>query len=385
MMSRILKAQGAVVLELRARTGNVRRMFLASGLAIGLSLVLTACGHRPDVMTPVKVTDKETFKVDMLVATTRKPDKNPALLYGGERGSGIGLDNIVISVPPDKVRQTGQVQWPALPKPDPSKTFVTEKAAPLSDAEIMPWFKRTSRGNRRVVIFVHGFNNTYANAVYRFAQLMRDARIDAAPVLFTWPSRGNILDYVYDRESTIYSRTGLGELLSAATDSPDVTDVTILAHSMGTWLTMEALRDMALRKGRVSPKIRSVVLASPDIDIDVFQRQVQEMGPKRPRITIFSSSNDLALRLSGWIAGDVQRLGTADISRYRDAFARQGITVVDASDAAQSDPLGHNAFAENPDILRSLGKTFLAKPDVRPPRLLAAGVLLPWDLVTLAR
>ncbi|MGK8642933.1 alpha/beta hydrolase [Brucella anthropi] len=41
-------------------------------------------------------------------------------------------------------------------------------------------------------------------AVYRFAQLVHDAKIDAAPVLFTWPSRGNVLDYVYDRESTIY-------------------------------------------------------------------------------------------------------------------------------------------------------------------------------------
>lgn len=344
---------------------------------IALSIALTACGHRSDIMSPVSVTEAGTTRVDMLVATTRKRDKNPAVFYSGERDSGIHLDNIVISIPPDKSRQVGQIQWPGGSKPDPARNFVTEKAAPLSESEAMPWFKRTSRGNKRVVVFVHGFNNTYASAVYRFAQLMHDARIDAAPVLFTWPSRGNMLDYVYDRESTIYSRYGLGELLTAVTESSDVSDVTVIAHSMGTWLTMEALRDMAMRNGRVSPKIHTVVLASPDIDIDVFQRQITEMGDKRPRFTIFSSRNDVALRVSGWIAGDVQRLGTADISRYHDTFSKQGITVVDASDASQSDPLGHNAFAENADILKSLGNTFLTRPERRAPRLLSAGILFP--------
>lgn len=366
------------------RRGHLKgRVSVAS--VVALSMALTACGHRSDIMSPVPVAATGTAKVDMLVATTRKRDKNPALFYNGERDGGINLDNVVISIPPDKNRQVGQIQWPGTSKPDPTRNFVTEKAAPLSESEIMPWFKRTSRGKRRVVVFVHGFNNTYASSVYRFAQLMHDARIDAAPVLFTWPSRGNMLDYVYDRESTIYSRYGLGELLSAVTESTDVADVTVIAHSMGTWLTMEALRDMAMRNGRVSPKIHSVVLASPDIDIDVFQRQLKEMGEKRPRFTIFSSRNDLALRVSGWIAGDVQRLGTADISRYRDIFAKQGITVVDASDASQSDPLGHNAFAENADILNSLGNTFLTKPEQRAPRLLSAGVLLPLDLVRLGQ
>ncbi|WP_436260296.1 alpha/beta hydrolase [Mesorhizobium caraganae] len=84
-----------------------------------------------------------------------------------------------------------------------------------------------------MLIFVPGFDNGHAEAVYRFAQLVHDARISAAPVPFTWPSRGNVLDYVYDRESTIYSRFGLDAVLNAAVDSPDVAEVVILAHSMG--------------------------------------------------------------------------------------------------------------------------------------------------------
>ena len=85
-------------------------------------------------------------------------------------------------------------------------------------------------------------------------------------------SRANVLDYAYDRESTNYSRTQLEEILRRAAQDPSVGDVTIMAHSMGSWLVTEALRQMAIRDGRVAPKIRNVILASPDLDIDVFRR-----------------------------------------------------------------------------------------------------------------
>lgn len=248
--------------------------------------------------------------------------------------------------------------------PDPQRSFVTVKADLLGDEEVMPWFRKTRGANRRVLVFVHGFNNDYSESVYRFAQLIHDARIDAAPILFTWPSRGNVLDYVYDRESTIYSRFGLGAVLQEAVQSPDVEDVTLLAHSMGTGLAMETLRDMAHKNGQVSPKIHTVFLASPDIDVDVFHRQVIELGDKRPQITILSSRNDLALKLATFIAGDVQRLGATDFQPHKKLLQKYGITVVDASDAKQHDVLGHSAYAQNTDILNALGETFVAKPEI---------------------
>lgn len=333
------------------------------GCLLLTATLLAGCGHRVDVMSPVALSDPQTSRVDMLVATTRRPSDNPALRYTGERGEDVSLDNIVVSIPPEKARQIGQVQWPERGKPDPKRSFVTVKADTVNDNQAMSWFRKTSHGKRRVLVFVHGFNNDYSESVYRFAQLVHDARIDAAPVLFTWPSRGNVFDYVYDRESTIYSRFGLGEVLKAAVDSPDVDDVTILAHSMGTGLAMESLRDMANKYGKVSPKIHSVFLASPDIDVDVFQRQVIEMGNKRPQITILSSKNDLALKLSTFLAGDVQRLGATDFRPYEKLLQQYNIRVIDASDAKQADVLGHSAFAQNADILKALGTTFLAKPE----------------------
>ncbi|SIR21086.1 Esterase/lipase superfamily enzyme, partial [Rhizobium sp. RU20A] len=236
----------------------------------------------------------------------------------------------------------------------PKTAFVVSKADEMTEDGAMDWFRRTSGGKRRVLIFVHGFNTTYADAVFRFAQITHDIHADAAPVLFTWPSRGSTLDYVYDRESTIYSRFGLVAVLEKAISSPDVADITVLAHSMGTWLTMEALRDVAMKSGRVSPKVRNVVLASPDIDVDVFRRQVTEMGAQRPRFTVYASRNDMALAASTFIAGDVGRLGSMDLRPYKAELAREGISVIDATDVKQADMLGHTAFAQNSEMLQAL-------------------------------
>ena len=74
---------------------------------------------------------------------------------------------------------------------------------------------------RRVLIFVHGFNTRFEEAVYRFAQIVHDARVDVAPVLFTWPSGGSVTDYVYDRDSAVYSRDALEAVLAGFGQGPE--------------------------------------------------------------------------------------------------------------------------------------------------------------------
>ena len=258
--------------------------------------VIGCAGLPKGVLAPVQATVPGASQVNLLVATTRAPASDPAVLFSGERGQGLHATEITVSIPPAENRQVGQVQWPKRLPPDPSTEFATTKVRTLSDlGEVRGWLKQHLPRNRRVLIFVHGFNNRYEDAVYRFAQIVHDSHADVAPILFTWPSRANVLDYAYDRESTNYSRTQLEEVLRRAAQDPSVGDVTIMAHSMGSWLVTEALRQMAIRDGRVAPKIRNVILASPDLDIDVFRRQSQELGPSRPKLTLFVSQDDQAL------------------------------------------------------------------------------------------
>ncbi len=178
-----------------------------------------------------------------------------------------------------------------------------------------PLAVRLAPKSGRVLVFVHGYNTRFESSVFHFVQLVHDMGTDAAPVLFSWPSRGRLLDYNYDRESANYSRSDLAGLLRAVARSPNVKDIVVVAHSMGAWLTVESLRQIALEDGRVPAKISNLILASPDLDIDVFRRQVAEMGADRPHITIFVSRHDRALALASLIAGGVTRVGAVDLTR----------------------------------------------------------------------
>nr|WP_262266138.1 MULTISPECIES: alpha/beta hydrolase [unclassified Microvirga] len=322
------------------------------------------CASSPKgVLAPVPAAVPGASQVNLLVATTRAPASDPAVLFSGERGQGLYTTEITLSIPRAANRQVGQVQWPKRLPPDPSNEFTTTKVRTLSDlGEVRGWLKQHLPRSRRVLVFVHGFNNRYEDAVYRFAQIVHDSHADVAPILFTWPSRANVLEYAYDRESTNYSRTQLEEVLRRAAQDPSVGDVTIMAHSMGSWLVIEALRQMAIRDGRVAPKIRNVILAAPDLDIDVFRRQSQELGPSRPKLTLFLSQDDQALGVSRLIGGDVDRLGQINPAAepYRSELEKAGVTVLDLTALKSGDPLNHSKFAESPEVVRLLGERLVA-------------------------
>lgn len=335
---------------------------LALVAAFSAPAALSGCARPEGVMVPVAVAPEAgTSKVDMLVATTRAHAETEGVLFSGERGDSLSFANLVVSIPPN--REPGSIQWPSRVPGDPAREFVVTEVDPLSRAQVLPWFKGLPGNKRRVLVFVHGFNTPFDASVFRFAQFVNDTRSNLVPVLFTWPSRGRVTSYVYDRESANFSRSDLAYVLSAAARSPHVDEVVVLAHSMGAWLAVEALRQLALQEGRVPAKIDNVILASPDLDLDVFERQLQEMGPKRPKMTIFVSRNDHALSLSRTLAGDVQRVGSVDLtdSAYAARLEQgDGITVLDLTALQGGDALNHTKFATQPDMVRLIGDQLVA-------------------------
>jgi esterase/lipase superfamily enzyme len=343
---------------------------LNPGPRVGIALVLAlaaftlqACSSRPlGVLKPVAATVPDATQLDMLVVTTRERHESESILFSGERGSDLSLTNIVVSIPPAEARTVGEVQWPARLPANPAKEFATLKTEALEGRQASLWLKQAAKRKGRVLVFVHGYNNRFEDAVYRFAQIAHDSGADAVPVLFTWPSRGSVFAYNYDRESTNYSRDALEETLREISRDPSVKTVTVLAHSMGTWLAVEALRQMAIRDGRVSPKVADVILAAPDLDVDVFRRQWRGMGERRPRFTMFVSRDDIALGLSRRIAGNVDRLGAIDPSEepYRSQFEAAGITIHDLTKLKTGDALHHGKFAESPEVVRLIGERLIA-------------------------
>src|SRR5690606_12791667 len=179
----------------------------------------------------------------------------------------------------------------------------------------------------------------------RAAQIVHDSGYTGTPVLFSWASTGRTVDYIYDNNSATIARDGLEQTLRMLRDA-GAKRIDIVAHSMGNWLTMEALRQLAISNDRdIGNSLGDVVLASPDIDIDVFKSQLRRVGrPDRP-FFVLVSRDDRALQISGILAGNRPRVGDYGNDK---ALAALGVTVVDVSSLSSGDRLNHARFADNP-------------------------------------
>jgi esterase/lipase superfamily enzyme len=205
--------------------------------------------------------------------------------------------------------------------------FVTASAEHLDKQPFIAAISTLARssGRSKVLVFVHGYNNRFDEAVYRLAQIVQDSKAPVIPILFSWPSRGllSLQAYKDDFENAHQSRGALQQLLDVIALNRDVKEVTVLCHSMGCSPTLDALRP--------KNKVKNVLLVAPDVDVDVFRKEINQIGYPRPRIALFVSQDDQALMLSKSIWGGKARLGDANphYEPYRSSFEREGILVFD--------------------------------------------------------
>lgn len=163
------------------------------------------------------------------------------------------------------------------------------------------------------VVFIHGYNTTATEAVFRLAQIQEDLGFRDPGVLFTLPSAGHTTGYVYDRDNGLYARDDLVDLLDSLTRGNN--RAIIVAHSLGGHLAMEALRQARLiGNDRLIRQIAAVVLMSPDIDTDVFRRQAEVVGELPEPFLVLSTTRDRALSVSSFLTGR-SRLGRTIDSR----------------------------------------------------------------------
>ncbi len=276
-------------------------------------------------------------------------------MFSGERADELSFAEVTVSIPPDASRKIGEVQWPARLPGDPQRDFTTVSADYLDRTRFSTSVAAAVKqsGRNKVLVFVHGFNNRFDDAVYRLAQIVHDSKVPVVPVLFTWPSRGELRlrAYTYDRESANFSRDALDNVLSSLDSQPAVSEVYLLAHSMGNWIALEALRTRAIRGPAAASrrsKLKNVMLVAPDVDVDVFRSQLYRMGGARPPISLFVSRDDRALSLSARLWGDVPRLGDIDPSQepYQSELRRDRIDVYDLTKLAVAGDDAHGRAFE---------------------------------------
>jgi esterase/lipase superfamily enzyme len=306
--------------------------------AVASAVCCSACSGRlpQGALAPVAQTDTAgTSLVPMLVATTRKRSTDAGDMFDREAADEVSYASITVSIPPDAARKIGEVQWPTSLPGDPRQNFITVSANYLDKHSFVDALAAATKqsGRGKVLVFVHGFNNRFDEAVFRFAQIVHDAKAPAVAVLFSWPSRGvvGLREYQDDVEEANNSRVAFEQLLDTIAANANVKQVTIVCHSMGCSPTLEALRSKASHAGRIGDKIKNVLLVAPDVDVNVFNTQMRQMGSARPRFALFMSQDDHALKLAKTIAGGATRLGDVDPDQepYKTDFQREDVMVFD--------------------------------------------------------
>jgi esterase/lipase superfamily enzyme len=299
---------------------------------------------------------------DIFVATTRHRADIAAEVFDGRRAPDTSFAKVDITVP--AIHKTGEIERRRAGQPaDPARFFVAQAVTGYADGKaFQAALKADIAGhNGRALVFIHGYNTAFDAAVYRMTQIVHDADYPGTPVLFSWASGGKTVDYVYDSNSASAARDSLEATLRMVA-AAGAKRIDIIAHSMGNWVTVETLRQLAIAGDRtLGNRLGDVVLASPDIDVDVFRTQMRRYGVPEKPFFLFLSRDDRALRVSGFIAGNRPRLGD-----YGDAedIAKLGIIAVDVSDVSSPGRLNHTKFAENPILISILGDRLRADDDL---------------------
>ncbi len=310
--------------------------------------------RRPST-SPNRIAEEDDSSVrTVFYATDRVPtgDRRVENLYGCAHDKQLHLGVCRVSVP--KFRNFGilsaPVRWvSAVLGFDRRKHIVLLSSDELSEQEYFRRMENTfeAERRRRVFVFVHGFNVTFAAAVRRTAQIHCDLKFQGIPIVYSWPSRGeDLAAYHHDEQRVMASRWHLAEFLLdvARTTSPD--DIHIVAHSMGNRVVTAAL-DLIAREhspGKMPP-LRQIVLAAPDLDAIEFEFASQRVRSIVERITLYGSSRDKAL-LASRVINQTRRAGEGG----EHLCIVDGVDSIDAS-RVKTNFLGHGYVTHSMQLL----------------------------------
>ncbi len=335
--------------------------FILRQVGFALVVLLAGCAARPpdligidnEVTPALEVPGIRQHKV--FIATSRQPSSEPGELFSRQRSTNLSLASVVVTVPP--AHEISRIERPQYLPPDPNKEFavvdpVTYEMDQAFASSINQELAKRAPRDRSILVFVHGYNMTLSDGIVRFAQFVEDSGFAGVPILFSWASFAKGSEYVYDINSALQSRVQMIEAadLLAQTNS---NRIDIVAWSMGSLVAMEGIvYASSIGKFNQSGRLKNIILASPDIDLDLFRAQLALIPDKIQDIYVLTSKDDYALRVSRWVAGGQGRLGQAKA----DELADLGVAVIDLSEIDDVKSKNHGKFAESPSVVQLIGR-----------------------------
>lgn len=304
--------------------------------------------------------------VKFFYATDREPELSGGIVktYGIERSetNNLALGIGEVSIPSS--HQMGVVELPSLFslefQPNPDKHFTLKKMRQLSYDAFYEQMRNTvnATNGKEAFVFIHGYNVSFEDAALRTAQLAFDLwrsdnakGYDVTPILYSWPSQGEIKWYTSDEAAVEWSAPHLRWFLEDVAVKSGAPKIHLIAHSMGNRALTNALRAIATESRTTPmPKFRQVVLAAPDIDVGVFQQLADVIQRNAEKVTLYASSGDEPIKLSRKFH-KYRRVGEGGPN----TLVLSGIDSIDASPVTECFfCLGHSYFAENRLLLVDL-------------------------------
>ena len=199
-------------------------------------------------------------------------------IYGNKRGE-LSYGLCKVSVP--KNRSVGEFNTPfalyviELPE-DPEKHFVVTELTKDPEAFFRELKSKVAASEQRnAFVFIHGYNVPFADAVKRTAQLTVDLKFAGAPICYSWPSQGDLADYVQDSTNAEVAAYKLKQLLAELNEQSGAKEIHLVAHSMGNDVLTRALKELGKDTlGQSTCVFREVLLTAPDIDTELFQTEI---------------------------------------------------------------------------------------------------------------
>lgn len=253
----------------------------------------------------------------------------------------------------------------------------------------------------KVILYTHGYNESYLETGARIAKIYDASQFDGPMIQYSWPSHRKVLRYATDTTNLELFKPHFTAAVRELALLPEVKDLTLVSHSLGGQLLLHALETIDAESARavasksgpdLSKKITNIIMASPDIDRQIFESIAsllilndRQIANGR-RITVYSSANDKALGFSHVFNG-YQRLGAtgcddpaiesdsdllaldrkakarcyAALPDSKNPEQRNGLHIVDTSEVSDSTS-GHSDFTGSPEACSDFVSVMLGKP-----------------------
>ena len=322
-------------------------------------------------------------RVTVFFATDRQPGSSRDAFpeFGFARADTLVFGKVEVTLPADRDRPFGAV----------SPGFRIEGASLLEGENAFAGALRREvaarpnpRSKSQGLVFVHGYNESFDRVAFRTAQIVHDGCLSVVPIMFSWPSRDTLVDYGYDLESATFAQPALAQLLRLVAHHADFARTHIMAHSMGNKILLEALRLLrpelrSLLKVTSSPPFGALILASPDIDLDILRQGLPIAMDSARSVTLFTSKNDFLLAVASLLAHDSSRAGNAtqfDLDQHGvSGHGNFSVVRMDGPEIGACEGGSHRCAETSPIVLARIREILLraaGMAGITPPELTSA-------------